>query len=183
MASLPNAKLVTYEEWLELPEERNEEIVNGEIRIMPMAKFGHAMIVTNLNHQLFGQLDRKKYVVLTGSWGLVIQPEPLTCRAPDLAVFERSAIREVDGYIRSAPDLLVEVLSPRNTPKDIRLKTVEYSSLGVPEFWIVNPDRRNVEILLFEDGHLRRKTMVTEGALRPVRLPGVSIDIEAIWRV
>ena len=183
MASLPNAKPVTYEEWLELPEEKNEEVVNGEIRVMPMAKFGHAMIVTNLNDQLFGQLDRKKYVVVTGSWGLVIQAEPLTCRAPDLAVFERASIVEVDGYIRSTPDLLVEVLSPRNTPKDMRMKTAEYSNLQVPEFWIVNPDRHNVEILLFEDGQLRRKAVVSQGALHPTRLPDVAIHIDAIWRV
>jgi Uma2 family endonuclease len=37
MASLPNTKTVSYEEWLRMPEvdDQIEEVVNGEIRLMP----------------------------------------------------------------------------------------------------------------------------------------------------
>ena len=39
MASLPQSTTVTYEEWLRMPEVQDaiEEVVNGEIRIMPRA--------------------------------------------------------------------------------------------------------------------------------------------------
>ena len=47
MASLLNSKTVSYEEWLRMPEVTDaiEEVVNGEIRIMPPAKWKHERII------------------------------------------------------------------------------------------------------------------------------------------
>ena len=47
MASLPNSKTVTYEEWLRMPEvpDAIEEAVSGEIRIMPAPKWKHRRII------------------------------------------------------------------------------------------------------------------------------------------
>jgi Uma2 family endonuclease len=181
MASLPNTKLVTYEEWLQMPEVKDEEVVDGEIRVMPTAKWNHALIVARLHAALATQLDRSRFEVLTGSFGLVIRVAPLTCRTPDLAVFERATIVEADGYIRSAPSLAIEVLSPRNTPKDMRRKIADYSSFGVPELWIVSQDDRSVEILLLGDSGLQRAALITQGPLKPARFPHVQIDIASIW--
>ena len=49
---------------------------------------------------------------MTGSLGLIIRKAPLTSRVPDLAAFDLATLIEQDGYIHSAPQLLVEVLSP-----------------------------------------------------------------------
>jgi Uma2 family endonuclease len=181
MASLPNTKLVTYEEWLRMPEVKDEEVVNGEIRIMPAAKANHAFIVARTQMALMTQLDQAQFYVLAGSFGIVIRISPLLCRTPDLAVFNRATFVEVDGYFRSAPDLAVEVLSPRNTPKDIRQKIAEYASLGVPELWIFSQDDRTVEVLLLEDGRLLCNAIVSQGFLKPTRFPHVQIDIASIW--
>ena len=48
MASLPHSKTVTYEEWLRMPEVKREEVVNGEIRIMPAPSWNHGDIIENL---------------------------------------------------------------------------------------------------------------------------------------
>ena len=51
-------KLITYEEWLTMPEVQDaiEEVVNGEVRIMPAPKFEHALIVHTLRRALEGEL-------------------------------------------------------------------------------------------------------------------------------
>ena len=112
MASLPNSKTVTYEEWLRMPEVSDaiEEVVNGEIRIMPAPKWNHGEVVESLQYSLNSQLDRRTFRVVATNFGLIICKSPLTSRVPDLAVFERSTIIEQDGYIHSAPQLVVEVL-------------------------------------------------------------------------
>lgn len=48
MASLPNSKTVMYEEWLRVPEVTDtiEEVVKGEIRIMPPAKWNADGVLT-----------------------------------------------------------------------------------------------------------------------------------------
>jgi Uma2 family endonuclease len=108
--------VLTYEEWLKLPEvEGIEEVVNGEIRKMPPNKILHADTVENLADLLKASADRSTIQVRVSTFGLVIRREPLTTRVPDIAVFVRSQVVAQDGYIHSAPELVVEVLSPANT--------------------------------------------------------------------
>ena len=183
MASLPNSKTVTYEEWLRMPEVTDaiEEVVNGEIRIMPPAKWKHSEIVENFQYVLLAQLDRHTFRVKVSEFGLIIRKSPLTSRVPDLAVFERSTIIEQDGYIHSAPQLLVEVLSPANTRREREEKLADYASIGVPEVWVVSPEARTVEVLYWEDGYLRRAEILASGVLTPKLFPDVRVDIAGIW--
>ena len=175
MASLPHSKTVTYEEWLRMPEVREavEEVVNGEIRIMPPPKWNHAQIVRGIRRPIEAGLDERDAIVMDSSFGLVIRKEPLTTRVPDIAIFETSAIVEHDGYIHSAPQLIVEVRSPA--------KLADYAALGVPEAWVLSPEARTVEVLYLEDGQYRRQTLLAEGILKPRHFPGVQVDIARIW--
>lgn len=183
MASLPNSKTVSYEEWLGMPEVQDaiEEVVNGEIRIMPAAKLTHALIVQEIFEPLRAQLDRKTVLVLITNFGLIIRKKPLTSRVPDLAVFNLSTMIAEDGYIHSPPQLAVEVLSPSNTRAEREEKLGDYASIGIPEVWIVSPEARTVEVLLLQDGYLRRSEILAEGFLRPKLFPGVQVDIAQIW--
>ena len=183
MASLPNPQTVTYEEWLRMPEVTDfiEEVVDGEILIMPPNKWNHTVIVANLRDALVAQLDRREVQVVDSSFGLVIRKAPLTSRVPDLAVFRKGTIVEQDGYIHSAPQLVVEVLSPGNTRRERERKLADYASLGVPEMWVVSPEARTVEVLYLENGFLRSAQALTQGVLEPKHFPGVQIQIAGIW--
>ena len=149
MVSLPNSKTVSYEEWLRMPEVTDaiEEVVNGEIRIMPPAKWKHCRIIELITKALQRQLDGDRYSFATGSFGLIIRKAPLTSRVPDLAVFDLTTLIEQDGYIHSAPQLLVEVLSPANNRREREEKLADYAAIGVPEVWLVSPEARTVEVL------------------------------------
>ena len=183
MASLPNPQTVTYDQWLRMPEVTDaiEEVVDGEILIMPPNKWKHTVIVANLRDALVEQLDRREVQVVDSSFGLVIRKAPLTSRVPDLAVFRKSEIVEQDGYIHSAPQLVVEVLSPGNTRRERERKLADYASLGVPEMWVVSPEARTVEVLYLENGFLRSALALTQGVLEPRQFPGVQIQIAEIW--
>jgi Uma2 family endonuclease len=183
MASLPNTKPVTYEEWLEMPEvsEGIEEVVNGEIQMMPPPKWPHSTILDDLSVLISPQIDRRLVRIAVSQFGLVIRTRPLTARVPDLALFERRSIVERDGYIHSAPQLAVEVLSPANRRAEREGKLRDYANLGVAEVWVISPEARTVEVLLLEEGAFRRTAILAAGILRPVRFPQVAIDIAAIW--
>ena len=51
-----------------------------------------------------------------------------------------------------APDLVVEVLSPRTAKNDRGYKKDLYESSGVKEYWIVDPTLRSIEAYLLSDG-------------------------------
>ena len=181
MATLP--KTVTYEEWLQMPVTQcgREEVVNGEIRIMPPNKMPHPRVVRTLATAFLQQLDLARAEVFFSEFGLVIRREPLTCRQPDLAVFERVTVIEEDGYIHSAPQLSIEVLSPSETRKEIAEKIRDYESIGTSEVWLVSPEAATVEILQLQQGKLQRSAILAEGILTPKHFPSVKIDIAQIW--
>jgi Uma2 family endonuclease len=182
MASLPNSKTVSYEEWLRMPEVTDaiEEVVNGEIRIMPPAKWKHCRIIELISKALQRQLDGDRYSFATGSFGLIIRKAPLTSRVPDLAVFDLTTLIEQDGYIHSAPQLLVEVLSPANNRREREEKLADYATIGVPEVWVVSPEARTGEVLYLEGGYLRSHAPI-DGTLSPKLFPHVRVEIAKIW--
>jgi Uma2 family endonuclease len=184
MATLPQAKTVTYEEWLAMPEPRDarEEIVNGEIRLMPPPKALHGLIIDNLFFLLRSQVDPREIRVRASTFGILIRKNPPTARIPDLAVFLAGAEVEEDGLILSAPQLAVEVLSPANTRRERQEKLDDYASIGIPEVWVISPEGRTVELLILESGQLVRAGLFGNGdILKPRLFPHVQIDIAQIW--
>jgi len=176
------SKILTYEEWLTLPEvEGVEEVVNGEILKMPPNKWNHTLVVEALARRLRARLDPEAIHVITSVFGLVIRREPLTTRVPDIAVFILSNVVEKDGYIHSAPELVLEVLSPANTRSERVAKLRDYESLGVPEVWVVSPEAQTVEVLLLQDGRLVTTSLLRQGQLQPTRFPEAVVDIASIW--
>jgi Uma2 family endonuclease len=57
---------------------------------------------------------------------------------PDLVVVCDPS-KLVGKYIRGAPDLVVEILSPSTTKKDLSEKFGLYERVGVREYWVVEP--------------------------------------------
>ena len=103
-----------------------------------------------------------------------IAGNPLTVLVPNLAVFERANIVQMDGYVHSAPELVVEIST--------RGKISDYESLGVPELWVLSPEARSVEIMqLSADQRLETVAIVNQGQIHPKLFPQVGVDVTSIW--
>lgn len=53
---------------------------------------------------------------------------------------------DLNGYFEGAPELVAEILSPSNTKKEILDKSKLCLENGAREFWVVDIDRRQVEV-------------------------------------
>lgn len=148
---------------------------------MPPNKTPHPYVVDDLTAAFRSQLDRKRTLCIGSTFGFVIRKEPLTCRSPDIAVFDRSTMVEQDGYIHSAPQLVIEILLPSQTRKEITEKLRDYESIGLQEVWLVSPEARTVEVLGLQNARLEHVSVLAEGILRPKHFPTVQIDIAEIW--
>jgi Uma2 family endonuclease len=177
------AQNLTYEEWLKMPpvEDGTDEVVKGELRFMPPTRQPHALIVRRLTRSLDRQLDDTQAVVFGSNLGLMITREPLTCRSPDLVVYSLERMVIQDGLHWSAPDLIIEVLSPSENRRRKEEKLADYAAIGVPEVWLVSPEAETVEIRLLKDGKLERTTILAEGDLQPTQFPGVAISVLGIF--
>ena len=78
MATLPHTKTVTYEEWLTMPEvqDAREEVVNGEIRIMPAPEELHGLIVDQLFFLIRSQVNPREIRVRNSECAIIIRKMP-----------------------------------------------------------------------------------------------------------
>lgn len=172
---------VTYQEWLQMPEVENatEEVVNGEIRITPPFEVTHAGM-WRLNRELSGCFHEPEFLVIA-EFGLVIRTEPLACRVPDVTVHRNATIVERDSSVCFPPENIAKVLAPEFRPDEREENIADYPSLGVPEFWVISPEDRTVEVLHLEGAQYRTAAILAEGILKPHEFPHVQVDIDKIW--
>ena len=61
-----------------------------------------------------------------------------------------------------APDLVVEILSPGNSNKEMNIKYELYEEAGVKEYWMIHPTERQLLIYVLENGKFIGKKPIIE---------------------
>lgn len=129
-------------------DEFHEELIGGTIRMMAPASAGHTYAADNILN-IFKNYLKGKTCVPFGD-GLLVHLTENDRFVPDMMVVcDRSKIRRNGVY--GAPDLVVEVLSPGTAKYDRGHKKDVYESSGVPEYWIVDPIHRSIEVHLLQN--------------------------------
>lgn len=181
-------KLINYRDSLSMPENKLEEIVHGESRLMPAPNKKHGYLLKKLSKVLDRQLDGSAYEVLSQCTGLGIERDPLTYRIPDLMVFrtedlrrDRAATAANDPYIWTVPELIVECLSPSKRKGSIEELLADYARIAAPEVWLVDPLARKTAAYGYESGELKPSQTFDSGQATPLRLPNVTVSLAELW--
>ena len=130
-------------------EERREELIGGKVVMMAPASAEHVYTAGSIYNIFKNYLKGKNCIPFSD--GLLVHLTDDNKFVPDMMVVcDRSKIKS-DG-VHGAPDLVVEVLSP-STAKDDRTRKKEvYEACGVPEYWLVSPTDKSIEVYLLESG-------------------------------
>ncbi len=128
-----------------LPDDGNKyEVVHGELLVTPAPRRLHQRIVGRLTHQLVDYLAREP--VGEAYPGGEYQPSEDALVIPDLLVSDLDSARSPGWETGRPPLLAIEVLSPSSLRPDRFTKRRLYQEVGVPLYWLVDPDARQVEI-------------------------------------
>jgi Uma2 family endonuclease len=106
---------------------------------------------------------------------------------PDVVWFSRARLPyAVDdhGHFHSAPDLVIEVLSPgwKNEQRDREFKLKLYSRQGVQEYWIIDWQLRTVQVYRRNQEALEHAmTLLGDDVLTSPVLPGFSCPLSLLW--
>jgi len=151
MSKIAPTKLLTAEEFFLLPNPEDgsqQELVRGEIITMPPPGGMHGVTCSKVDRKIGGFVDAGAGGTLAcNDAGFITERGPDSVRGPDISYWSKDRLKEVPvGYIEIAPDLLVEVLSPSNTSKKIRVKLAEYFARGVRLVWVIAPEDRTLTI-------------------------------------
>ena len=82
-----------------------------------------------------------------------------------------------------APDLVVEILSPSTSQRDLGIKRERYALFGVREYWIVDPVALSLEVLaLRETDFVSLGVYAGESSLESEVLPGIVLPALSIFQ-
>jgi Uma2 family endonuclease len=146
MASTPT-RLMSFAEFEKFPDpkEGRYELHHGELVHVPPPKPDHFLIQQMLK-DLLDQAAAGRGRAYTEA-GFRILPEG-EYRVFDVAYSSKKQwIKPKDGrYFSGAPELAIEVLSPRNTAAKISQTRDLSLSNGCREFWVINPKHQSVDV-------------------------------------
>jgi len=136
------------------------ELIDGALLVSPGPSWPHQSVVVRLTVLLDSACPRDLRV-LTAPFD--VRPDEFNNYQPDVLVARYAELE--DKYLRTAPALVVEVISPSTGIRDATLKKAVYERLGVESYWLVNPDRAQPTVTVFElDGGEYRQVAHVIGA-------------------
>ena len=143
-------KRFTIEDFLDLPDHKNFELVDGklvEIKVSNLASWVAARLLTRLeNHCEKGSLGA---VLGADAYYRCFPDLPDHARKPDVSFIKEDRLPVSwleDGYFTIAPDLAVEVISPHDIAYRVDEKISEYLDAGIELIWVINPSLRIVHV-------------------------------------
>ena len=107
-----------------------------------------------------------------------------TGRMPDIMFVANGHLDRIKhSYLDGPADLVVEVVSPDSEVRDRFLKLGEYQDAGIPEYWLVDPLRKEALFyVLGTDGTYREVTLSQDGIYTSTVLPELKVRVEWLWR-
>jgi len=124
------------------------ELVEGELIRTSPAGFEHGSITLRLTWRIARHVEENRLgIVCAAETGFLIDRNPDTVRAPDLAFVTQARIDEigsVKGYWPGCPDLVAEVVSPSDTYSEVQAEALAWIEAGCHVVWIVDPKQKQV---------------------------------------
>lgn len=160
-AATPQTKLLTLEEYLVYDDgtDKSYELVDGELVEMPPESPENSA----LGRFLLFELAKDVPLILLAykDTEIEVTGRRARCRLPDLIVHSEESHAALAGATRGTitrdmppPAVVIEIVSPGSTnrARDYRYKHTEYAARGIAEYWIVDPEMRQITICKWIDG-------------------------------
>lgn len=169
------------------------ELVDGELFPMSLGTGQHTAIIRFLSKQLEQQPETisLSWAVIPGMIG-VRSPRGTrwdTVRIPDITVLPETQLRDladrecVIDLHELPPQLVIEVVSESTQSTDYRAKWVEYATLDISEYWIVDPLEHLVTICVLDAGRYQDTGFRQDAVLRSPTFPNLTLTPAQLWQV
>ena len=161
------------------------EIIEGELYMSKQPHWYHQFVANQVWEALQQWSRQTKAGMANIAPGVIFADDDDV--APDVVWISREKLLKTlqpDGHLHSAPELVVELLSPgtANTQRDRDVKLKLYSRRGVLEYWIVNWYERSVEVYRREEAVLKQiSTLYEDDVLQSPHLPGFRCKVSQIF--
>jgi len=186
--------IYSYADYLTWRFEQSVELFKGKIfKMSPAPSVKHQKVASQLHGLLFIHLRNKSCNLFSAPFDVRLLDKNKSSKAnqdvftvvqPDLCVICDQNKLDDKGCI-GAPDLVIEILSPGNSKKEIKNKYELYEEAGVREYWVVFPAEFVLQqFLLNENGkYFLNSSYVEDEKFSPFIFPEMIIDLAEVFEI
>ncbi|MBU1822010.1 MAG: Uma2 family endonuclease [Bacteroidetes bacterium] len=180
----------SYADYLKWQFRERVELLRGKVlKMTPAPSVRHQKVASNLHFHFRSAFQRETCQVFFAPFDVRLynrrksrkaSKEIFTVVQPDLCVICDESRLDEQGC-NGAPDLVIEILSPGNTKREMKDKFELYEEAGVQEYWLVEPNDEIVLIYVLNDVEryigLQPATEIVQSSL----FPEIAIDLAAVF--
>ena len=184
----------SYADYLTWTDDKMKEIIDGIVYAFSAPFRKHAKATASFFGRAWSYINRKKgkceiftapFDVRLPTNGETADDKIYNVVQPDICVICDPSKLDERGCI-GAPDLVVEVISPSTSKKDLNQKCFLYEKSGVKEYWIVYPNDRAVMVFILQPNGKYDEGTVYEVIYGTTKVPvqtleGLIIDLEELF--
>ncbi len=179
-------KLYTYTDYLSWKFEERVELIKGKVFKMAAPSSWHQFVLVDLAFEFKKVFEGKLCRVVVAPFDVRLpilkKDKAYTVVQPDLCVIcDRNKIDKQGA--KGAPDLVIEIVSPGNSKRDLYDKFYLYQEAEIKEYWIVYPNQKQVLIYILnkENKYIGLKPLTEDDRLKSVLFPDLEFDLNNIF--
>jgi Uma2 family endonuclease len=188
---LDSDKIYSYADYLSWGIQGRLELIRGKISKMNSSRSTlHQKVSMNLAGILWSELRNYPCNLFSAPFDvrimvknkLTLDKDIFTVVQPDLCVIRDEDKLDERGAF-GAPDLVIEILSPGNSDKEMKYKFDLYQEAGVLEYWIINPQNKTLLIYILKEGKfIGMHPLIKEDEIKSPLFPQLDFVLERIFR-
>lgn len=157
--------------------EERLHLVDGVVVMSPRPTLVHQKILRLLLKQLGAYLDRHPGAECFPDVDWELRPN--TVYSPDIACYAPGRLSVTPARLTSAPDLVIEILSPVTKAFDLTTKKDDYERCGVGEYWTIDSADARLRCYRRDAGRLA-EVAITGETVESVALPGLVLHLRPL---
>ena len=182
----------SYADYLTWKFKERVELIKGKIwRMSPAPRTVHQDISWNFNGVFFNYFRKNACKAFAAPFDVTLynkkkskkeNKDVFTVVQPDLCVIcDKSKIDEFG--CKGAPDLVIEILSPGNSKKEMRVKYELYEEAGVQEYWVADPERQTVHVFALDENEKYKSIQIyiSDDILKSYIFPDLEVDLTQVF--
>ncbi len=178
---------MTYREFKDFTSKTDEryEFIDGHVYLLASPKVNHQHLSSKIYVHFFNWFEGKKCIPYYAPFDIILN---LKKDNPDVVQPDLIVICDIEGhldetgYYIGVPTLVVEILSESTRRKDIITKLNLYMLSGICEYWIADPDNREIAVYLFEDKNIKdKKTYLSGMVCESFVFKGLQVKLDGLF--
>lgn len=186
------AKTYSYADYLLWKFQERVELIKGKVfKMSPAPSVSHQKTNANFFRILDQYFFDKKCNLFFAPFDVALlnkqkstpESEVFTIVQPDLCIIcDEEKLADGKKCV-GAPDLVIEILSPGNSKKEMDIKFDLYQEAEVLEYWLVYPEEKSINIFVLQDGKYIGLKPFGEGQiLKSPTFIGLAFEVDRVFQ-